>query len=95
MREPVYDQPETEEQAAARVKCSIAFWILIVALAFMALGALLTKGHASVALDNAQKQLQYIVHTMPGVLQTPLNDMGIIVGPNFKQFSTVLDERLK
>ncbi|KAH7986748.1 hypothetical protein HPB52_024747 [Rhipicephalus sanguineus] len=33
MQRPEYEEPETEEQAATRVKRSTAFWILIVALA--------------------------------------------------------------
>ncbi|XP_049523175.1 uncharacterized protein LOC125945481 [Dermacentor silvarum] len=39
----------------------------------MVLGALLTKGHASVALDGFQNQGRYLADSIPGVLHRPIN----------------------
>ncbi|XP_054924925.1 uncharacterized protein [Dermacentor andersoni] len=72
-RPSLNEQPETEEQAASRIKWSLCFWVLLAFLAFMVLGALLTKAHASVALDSAQKQGRYLVHTIPDVFHRPMN----------------------
>ncbi|KAH6943545.1 hypothetical protein HPB50_024318 [Hyalomma asiaticum] len=95
LRRPKYEEPETEEQAASRTTSSFRFWAFIVVLTFMAIGALVTRSHASVAWGGLQEQLGYIVHTMPGVLRKPITDIGIIVGPNFKTFSAALNERMK
>ncbi|KAH6943541.1 hypothetical protein HPB50_024314 [Hyalomma asiaticum] len=61
----------------------------------MALGALLTKHHASEALDSATKQAQFLADTIPAVLHKPINDIGLIMGPNLNNFSAALDDRLQ
>ncbi|XP_070379854.1 uncharacterized protein [Dermacentor albipictus] len=93
LRPSADQEPETEEQAASRAKWSLCFWVLIAFLAFMVFGALLTMGHASVALDGIKKQGRFLADAIPGVFHGPINDLGVIAGPNFKEFLSALDQR--
>nr|XP_054925628.1 uncharacterized protein LOC129384329 [Dermacentor andersoni] len=93
LRPSADQEPETEEQAASRAKWSLRFWVLIASLAFMVFGALLTKGHASVALDGIQNQGRFLADAIPGVFHGPINDLGVIAGPNFREFLSALDQR--
>ncbi|KAH7949475.1 hypothetical protein HPB49_011113 [Dermacentor silvarum] len=94
-RQPPADaQPETENQAAARVKWSLCFWVLLSSLTVMVLGALVTKDHASMTLDGLQKQGRYLADSIPGVLHQPINDFGVIGGPNLREFLSALDHRI-
>ncbi|XP_075558109.1 uncharacterized protein LOC142590125 [Dermacentor variabilis] len=94
-REAVYSQPETEQQAASRVKTSLGLWILIASLAFMVIGALSTVQHVSATRDAAMKQGAFLVNTMPGVSRKLLNDWGIISGLNVEELLKALDQRLR
>ncbi|XP_075558157.1 uncharacterized protein LOC142590152 [Dermacentor variabilis] len=61
----------------------------------MCLGALAMVRHASVAVDAANEQAQYLAKNLPDVLTKPSQDLALIAGTNIDEFSKAIDQRIK
>ncbi|XP_072145952.1 uncharacterized protein [Dermacentor andersoni] len=76
-------------------KTMFALWILIVCLAMMSAGALVTVRHAPVALDAAKDHERYLANNLPAVLEKSSHDLAVIAGTNINEFSNAIDRRTK